>query len=60
MLEMLCEYWDGPISLAIYISDAEAHKFTQFVLESDILSAKTNVGYHVVYKDGVSLGLSNR
>lgn len=43
----------GPISLALYMSDAEAAQFAEFAQDSDTLSARKNVGYHVVYKDGV-------
>lgn len=44
----------GPISLALYLSDAEAEEFQHFVLESDYLRSRTNVGYHIIYKQGVS------
>ena len=53
MLEMLCEHWSGPVSVALYMSDAEAHQFLQYALDSPVLMARHNVGYHVVYKDGV-------
>lgn len=43
----------GPISLALYLSDAEAEQFQHFVFESDYLNSRTNIGYHVVYKQGV-------
>ncbi|KAK2182015.1 hypothetical protein NP493_371g01031 [Ridgeia piscesae] len=52
MLEMLCEHWSGPVSVALYMSDAEAHQFLQYALDSPVLMARHNVGYHVVYKDG--------
>ena len=52
MLESLCKHWEGPISLALYMSDAEAQQFLRFALSSEILMSRKNVGYHVVYKDG--------
>ena len=54
MVELLLEQWEGPVSLALYVSDAEAAHFEDFALESEILSKRTNVGYHVVFKEGVS------
>ncbi|ESO10640.1 hypothetical protein HELRODRAFT_71957, partial [Helobdella robusta] len=52
MLEMLASYWPGPISLALYLSDAEAQEFLRFQQGSVILSERYNIGYHVVFKDG--------
>ena len=43
----------GPISLALYMSDAEAQQFLRYTLSSDVLMKRKNVGYHVVYKEGV-------
>ena len=54
MLETICKHWEGPISLALYMSDAEAQQFLRYALSSEILMSRKNVGYHVVYKDGVS------
>lgn len=44
----------GPISLALYISDAEAQQLLSYISNSNTLSTRTNIGYHVVYKEGVS------
>jgi glycosyltransferase-like protein LARGE len=52
MLEQLCQQWPGPISLALYMSDAEAHQFLRYALQSSVLSTRQNVAYHIVYKDG--------
>ncbi|XP_071787647.1 xylosyl- and glucuronyltransferase LARGE1-like [Asterias amurensis] len=52
MLESICKHWDGPISLALYMSDAEAQQFLRYTLSSDVLMKRKNVGYHVVYKEG--------
>ena len=54
MVELLLEQWEGPVSLALYMTDAEAANFEDFALNSQILSKRTNVGYHMVYKEGVS------
>jgi hypothetical protein len=53
MLEMLCQHREGPISLALYMSDTEAQQFLQYALSSEILMARKNIGFHIVYKDGV-------
>ena len=45
----------GPISLALYLSDAEADQFLSFVAESAILNGRNNIGYHIVFKQGVKL-----
>ena len=54
MVEALCRHWEGPVSLVVYMSDAEAQVFLQYVQESPVLRQRENVAYHVVYKDGVS------
>ncbi|XP_048779564.1 xylosyl- and glucuronyltransferase LARGE1-like [Ostrea edulis] len=52
MLELICKHWDGPISLALYMSDAEAQQFLRYAQDSEILMKRKNIGYHIVYKDG--------
>ncbi|XP_027743193.1 LARGE xylosyl- and glucuronyltransferase 2 isoform X2 [Empidonax traillii] len=52
MLEAICKHWAGPISLALYMSDAEAQQFLRYAQASEVLSARRNVAYHIVYKEG--------
>jgi len=52
ILESLCNLWEGPISLALYLTDAEADHLQIFISESDVLGSRKNIGYHVVYKQG--------
>ncbi|XP_037378290.1 xylosyl- and glucuronyltransferase LARGE2 [Talpa occidentalis] len=52
MLEALCRHWPGPMSLALYLTDAEAQQFLRFVEASAVLSARKDVAYHVVYREG--------
>ncbi|XP_042814106.1 LARGE xylosyl- and glucuronyltransferase 2 isoform X1 [Panthera tigris] len=52
MLEALCRHWPGPMSLALYLTDAEAQQFLRFVEASAVLSARQDVAYHVVYREG--------
>lgn len=46
--------FSGPISLALYMSDTEAQQFLSFVLTCETLAGRKNIGYHIVYKEGVS------
>eukprot|EP00096_Caligus_rogercresseyi_P012646 TRINITY_DN5364_c0_g1_i1.p1 TRINITY_DN5364_c0_g1~~TRINITY_DN5364_c0_g1_i1.p1 ORF type:complete len:743 (+),score=142.12 TRINITY_DN5364_c0_g1_i1:258-2231(+) len=52
MIENLCRHWEGPMSLALYLSDAEAQEFFNFASNSEVLRRRKNIGYHVVYKEG--------
>ena len=52
-LERLLAAWEGPASVALYLSDEEAVRFTEFVNNTKVLHSK-NVAYHVVYKRQVS------
>ncbi|XP_075871060.1 xylosyl- and glucuronyltransferase LARGE2s [Nelusetta ayraudi] len=52
MLEAICKHWEGPVSLALYLSDAEAQQFLRYAQASEVLRGRRNVGYHVVYKEG--------
>lgn len=52
MLEAICKHWEGPISLALYLSDAEAQQFLRYAQGSEVLMSRGNVGYHIVYKEG--------
>ena len=54
MVETLCSQWKGPMSLSLYLSDAEADQFVKFAHNSEVLKLRTNVGFHLVYKEGVS------
>ena len=37
------------------MSDAEAQQFLSYALSSEVLNSRKNIGYHVVYKEGVSI-----
>ncbi|KAJ8249573.1 hypothetical protein COCON_G00227890 [Conger conger] len=52
MLEAICKHWEGPVSLALYLSDAEAQQFLRYAQGSEVLMSRGNVGYHIVYKEG--------
>lgn len=52
MLEPVAARWGGPMSLAVYATDSEASQLLTYIQTSAILSARTNLGLHVVYKEG--------
>lgn len=52
LIESLCKHWQGPISLSLYMSDSEVQQFYSYVMESETLRERRNIGYHIVYKDG--------
>lgn len=43
----------GPISLSLYMSDAEAQQFLSYAQNSEVLKNRKNIGYHIVYKEEV-------
>ena len=45
----------GPISLSLYVSDAEAQQFLRYALKTPAFNDRKNIGVHLVYKDGVSV-----
>ncbi|RWS09293.1 glycosyltransferase-like protein LARGE1, partial [Dinothrombium tinctorium] len=52
MVEALCKHWEGPVSLALYLSDSEVQQFFGYVMDSEKLRERKNIGYHIVYKEG--------
>ena len=57
MLEMICKHWEGPVAVALYMSDAEAQQFLRYAMGSDTIMMRKNIGYHIVYREGVSIYL---
>ena len=49
-LERLLVGWDGPASVALYLSDEEAFRFADYVNMTKSLRSKKNVSFHVVFK----------
>ncbi|KAK6973856.1 LARGE xylosyl- and glucuronyltransferase 1, partial [Biomphalaria glabrata] len=52
MLEMICKHWEGPIAIALYMSDAEAQQFLRYAMGSETIMSRKNIGYHIVYREG--------
>ncbi|GAA55819.1 glycosyltransferase-like protein LARGE [Clonorchis sinensis] len=52
-VEEIAKRWEGPMSLALYVTDRDAAVLVDFVSRSQLLVNRTNIGYHLVYVDGV-------
>ena len=54
MLGPLCEQWNGPMSVALYASDAESQQFllNLYSAESSTLQTCRGTALHIVYKEG--------
>lgn len=52
IIETLLTHWEGPVSIALYASDAEAQQFIRYAQKSQVLKKRTNMALHLVYKDG--------
>ena len=59
MIEEIAKHWAGPISLALYMSDSEANSFLGYILDSELLKTRKNIGYHIVYKEGEFYPINN-
>lgn len=55
LLEHIAKTWTGPISFTLYVSDAELVKAMRLITDSEILNRRTDIAYHVVFQQGVSL-----
>ncbi len=49
-LQLLLHHWDGPISIAMYGTDAQAWNLTKFIFGSCI--NRSNLAIHVVFQQG--------
>uniref|UniRef100_A0A914WFW9 Glycosyltransferase-like protein LARGE2 n=1 Tax=Plectus sambesii TaxID=2011161 RepID=A0A914WFW9_9BILA len=52
MLEQLLSQWEGPVSVALYLSDSETNQLLRFAADSPHIAHRTNVAFHIVYKQG--------
>ncbi|KAM3726968.1 Xylosyl- and glucuronyltransferase LARGE2s [Dirofilaria immitis] len=48
--DALLQYWSGPVSAAVYVSDSDLSLLIQFF--DDTLANRTNIALHAVYKEG--------
>ncbi|KAF5287894.1 hypothetical protein FQA39_LY04068 [Lamprigera yunnana] len=52
MVEELCKYWEGPLSLTFYVTDPEFQESIHFIENSEVLQDRMNIAYHAVFKQG--------
>ena len=52
MLEPLCGQWTGPLSIALYASDADLRAVRALVAASHVLRSSNRLAFHVVSRSG--------
>ncbi len=52
MLESVCNHWGGPLSVALYASDADLDELTAHISSSPVLRDNKKLALHVVSKSG--------
>ncbi|VUZ51064.1 unnamed protein product [Hymenolepis diminuta] len=53
-LEEIAAHWEGPMSLAVYITDREAGILAEYLESSSFLISRNNICIHLVFQEGVS------
>ena len=53
MLEPMCKHWEGPMSIAVFANDSEVSDLLNLISSSPAISSRHNIGYHIVYKEGM-------
>lgn len=53
-LEEIAQHWEGPMSLAVYVTDREASLLVECIDSSPLLSRRRNILIHLVFQEGVS------
>ncbi|VDK38817.1 unnamed protein product [Taenia asiatica] len=51
-LEEIAANWEGPMSLAVYITDREAGIITEYLDSSMFFTSRENIGIHLVFQEG--------
>lgn len=54
MVEELCKYWEGPVSLTFYVTDTELQQTINFIENSEVMKDRLDIAYHAVFKSGDS------
>ena len=52
ILERSLTNWDGPVNIAIQLTDSEVEKFISYIRKSSVLHDRLNISYHVMFKVG--------
>lgn len=50
-LDELASHWEGPMSAAIYLGETDIQLFLDSIENSESLSKRKNIGYHLVFRD---------
>lgn len=51
MLEPLCRYWKGPMSMSVYASDAETVKLSNYIASCECFQQRNDIALHIVYAE---------
>ncbi|XP_070562735.1 xylosyl- and glucuronyltransferase LARGE1-like [Ptychodera flava] len=51
MSEMVATYWTGPISMAVYANDRQAHEIMKFATSSRILKTRHDIAIHIGFEE---------
>ena len=51
MLEPLCHYWKGPMSVSVYASDTETIKLSDYINSHECFQQRSNIALHIVYAE---------
>ncbi|XP_048517080.1 xylosyl- and glucuronyltransferase LARGE2 isoform X1 [Dendroctonus ponderosae] len=52
LIDNIARLWPGPISFTMYLSDAQFARVVHLLSDSQLLSSRSNIAYHVVFKQG--------
>ena len=55
MLEPMCRHWEGPMSIAVFANDSEVSGLVNLIQSSPVISSRSNIAYHIVYKEGINI-----
>ncbi|XP_006824280.1 xylosyl- and glucuronyltransferase LARGE2s-like [Saccoglossus kowalevskii] len=51
MFELVASYWTGPISLAVYANDQQAHEVFRFASSSKAMRTRHDIAIHIGYEE---------
>ena len=54
LIERSLTNWDGPVSIAIQVTDSQVPEVIDFILNSPILRERKNISYHLLFRIGPS------
>ena len=54
LMESSCQNWEGPISIAIQVTDSQVQEVIDFISSSVILRKRRNISYHLMFRIGPS------